>query len=156
MKKTITILGYLFLVLIVVLATTFGALYLIGKKLDKESKAYVDAAVPAIAADWDVEELRKRASPEFDSGLDYDEVGEYFDSLHELGKFEAYQGSTGESTIAISLRYGYEVTADYTATVNFETGTAEIQVLLIKQGGLWQILDFKVSPEAYSEDKNII
>ncbi len=156
MKRTITLLGCVFLALVVVLASVFGALVLNGKRLDKESRAYADSAVPAIAADWSVDELRKRASQEFDSAVDYDEIADYFDTLHQLGAFVSYQGSSGESTISISFRYGLEITADYAASVDFEDGSAEIQILLIKQDNLWQILDFKVTPGTFEEDRNIV
>ena len=75
MKKIITLLGYTFLVILVLVAAASGGLWFAGNKLDKESKAYVDAAVPAIAGNWSVEELRKRASEEFSAAVDYDEIG---------------------------------------------------------------------------------
>jgi hypothetical protein len=155
MKKTIMILGYIFLTLIVVIATTIASVTIIGKKLDKESKVFVDAAVPAIIADWDVTELQKRASPELDSSVDYDEVEDYFYSLQEMGKFQQYNGSTGDSNITISLG-GYEITADYTASADFEAGSVEMQISLIKHGSQWQILDFKVSPEEYTRRNDVI
>jgi hypothetical protein len=155
MKKAVMILGYVFLAVVVVVAVTIASLAAIGKKLDKESKAFVDAAIPAIVADWDVAELQKRASPEFDDSVDYDELDEYFDSLRQLGKFQEYKGSTGDSNITISLS-GYEITADYTANAEFETGSAEFQISLIKHGSQWQILDMKISPEEFTERKDVI
>ncbi len=155
MKKTIMILGYIFLTLIVVIAATIASVTIIGKKLDKESKAFVDAAVPAIVADWDVEELQKRASPELDASVDYDDVEDYFGSLQELGKFQGYNGSTGDSNITISLS-GYDITADYTASADFEAGSVEMQISLIKHGSQWQILDFKVSPEEHTRRNDVI
>src|SRR5271169_6252714 len=110
MKKTMMILGYVFLALIVVIAATIASIAIIGKKLDKESKAFVDAAIPAIVSDWDVTELQKRASPELDESVDYDDVEEYFGSLQQLGTFQEYKGSVGDSNITISLS-GYEITA---------------------------------------------
>ena len=155
MKKTIMILGYIFLALIVVVGLTVACLAIIGKKLDKESKAFVDAAVPAIVTDWDVAELQKRASPELDESVDYDDVEEYFGSLQELGKFQEYKGSTGDSNITISLT-GYEITADYTASADFEAGSVDMQISLIRHNGQWQILDFKVSPQEYTERSDVI
>ncbi len=156
MKKALIFLGYTFLALIATLAVTFGLLLLQGKKLDRESKAFADTAIKAIASDWDVEELKKRASPEFESEVDFDEIQEYMESLQTLGKFESFEGAIGESTITLSPRFAYEITADYTGTVTFESGFAEIQILVIKQEGHWQILDFRVSPQLFSEDKNFI
>lgn len=155
MKKTIMILGYVFLALLVVIGVTIASVAILGKKLDKESKAFVDAALPAIVTDWDVTELQKRASPELDESVDYDDVEEYFGSLQQLGKFQEYKGSTGDSNITISLS-GYEITADYTASADFETGSVDMQISLIRHNGQWQILDFKVSPQEFTERNDVI
>lgn len=155
MKKIIMILGYIFLALILVVIAALIGLSVMGKKLDKESRIFVDAAVPAIVSNWDVRELQQRASPEFEASVDYDEVEEYFGSLQDLGTFQEYKGSEGDSNITLSLA-GYEITADYTANAEFEAGSAEIQVSLIKRDGRWQILDFKVNPEAFSHRGDVI
>jgi hypothetical protein len=156
MKKVIMILGYIFLVLIVVLVAGIAIIAVIGKTLDKESKAFVDAAIPAIVSEWDVAEIQERASPEFNEAVDYDDLEQYFDTLQSLGKLEEYKGSKGEANIKISFQNGYEITADYTANADFEAGSVEIQISLIKQGGQWQIRDLKIRPETYMEKKNII
>ena len=155
MKKIIMLLGYVFLAIIALAVAAAVSMVIIGKRLDKESKASVDAALPAIIAEWDVSELQKRASPEYDASVDYDELEDYFESLRELGKLEEYQGSTGDSNITISLS-GYEITADYTATADFEKGSVELQISLIKHGNNWQILDFRVNPEEFTERKDVI
>ena len=154
MKKIIMLLGYIFLALIVLAIAGAASLAIVGKKMDRESKAYVDAAIPAIIADWDVAELQKRASTEFSDSVDYDDVADYFESLQQLGKLEEYRGSTGDSHITLSLT-GYEITADYTVNADFEKGSVEIQVSLIKLGS-WQILDFQVNPEEAVERKDVI
>ncbi len=148
--------GYIFLALIVVMIVVVGLLAFMGNRLDKESKAFVDAAVPAIVSDWDVDEVRKRASPEFQDMIDYDDLQEYFDSLKELGELSEYKGSTGDSNITISLQYGFEITADYVANADFETGSAGFEISLIKHGDQWQILDLRITPQPFTERKDII
>ncbi len=155
MKKIIMLLGYVFLAVIVLVVAGAASVAIMGKRLDKESKIYVDAALPAIITEWDISELQERAGPEFDASVDYDELEDYFESLRQLGKLEEYQGSTGDSNITISLS-GYEITADYTATEDFEKGSVELQVSLIKHGNSWQILDFQVYPEESTERKDVI
>ena len=156
MKKTILLLGYVFLGLILLGIVGTASVYMLGQRLDRESHLYADAAVQAIVSDWDIRELQKRASPELDSSLDYDEAEQYFKELRQLGKLVVYKGATGESTITISARYLYEITADYTAEVEYETGSMQIQVTLIKHGKQWQILDFWVNPEEFSERSDVI
>lgn len=155
MKKTVTILGYAFIVFIILMIASVAGLVALGKKYDKESKAFVDTAVQAIAADWDIEELQKRASAEFNDEVDYESLAEDFITLQQLGKLVEYKGSTGDSNITLSLS-GYVITADYTATAEFEAGSAEMQVSLVRREGRWQILDFSVSPESFTERKDVV
>jgi hypothetical protein len=155
MKKAVTVLGYAFIVFIVLMIAGAAGLVVLGKKYDKESKAFVDTAVQAIAADWDIEELQKRASPEFNDEVDYESLAEDFITLQQLGKLVEYKGATGDSNITISLS-GYAITADYTATAEFEEGSAEMQVSLVRRAGRWQILDFSISPESITERKDVV
>ncbi len=156
MKKTFLALGYLFLALLVVVAAVVGVLAVAGNRLDRESKAFVDAAVPAIVAHWDIDEIQKRASPEFDADVNYDDLAQDLDELRQMGKLVEYKGSTGESNITISFQWGYEITADYTATADFESAQADIRISLIRHNGEWQILDIQVNPEEFSESHNVI
>jgi hypothetical protein len=156
MKKTIMALGYTFSVVIVLLIAGFVSLWVIGGRLDKESKAYVDVAIPAIVSRWDIGEIEKRASPEFNDVVDYDDLEEYFGAIRQLGNLVEYHGSMGDSNIMLSLQYGYEITADYTASADFEAGSADIQISLIKHDGQWQILDLTISPKSYNERRDII
>jgi len=155
-RKSIMILGYIFLALIVVLIAGFGALTVIGNRLDKESRAFVDLAIPAIVSTWDVSEIEKRASPEFNEEVDYDDLEQDFGVLQQLGKLLEYKGSAGDSNITLSLQYGYEITADYTASADFEAGSTNMRMSLIRHGGQWQILDFKINPEEFNERSDII
>ncbi len=156
MKKAIMSLGYVVLAVIVAFAAVVGALSVIGNRLDKESKAFVDEAIPAIAAHWDIREIQKRSSPEFDEDVDYDELAQDLDELRQMGKLVEYKGSTGESNITISFHPGYEITADYQASADFETAWASMQISLIRHDGRWQILDFRVNPEEFDESHTVI
>lgn len=156
MKKAIMILGYIFLVLVVALIAGFVSLTIIGNRLDRESKAFVDEAIPAIVSTWDVSEIEKRASPEFNDEVDYDELEQDLGVLQQLGKLVEYKGSAGDANITLSLQYGYEITADYTASADFEAGSTNMRMSLIRHGGQWQILDFKINPEEFNERSDII
>ncbi len=156
MKRTIIALSYIVLALIVVVAAVIGTFAVIGNRLDKESKAFVDAAIPAIAAAWDISEIQKRASPEFDDDVDYDELEQDLDELRHMGKLIEYKGSKGEANITISFQLGYDITADYSASADFETASADIQITLIRHNGQWQILDLRVNPEEFTERRDVI
>jgi hypothetical protein len=155
MKKMMKIFMYTFLPLGVVLFAGAFTVAVIGNILDKESKAFVDIAIPAIVSDWDMTEFRKRASPEFNKTADYDDMQQLFDVLRGLGGLQEYGGSMGDSRILVSLEDGIVITAVYDASADFESGSADIQISLIKHGGQWQILGFKITPEDTEVRKDI-
>jgi hypothetical protein len=156
MKKVIMAMGYLFLVFLTALVAAILIVAVKGKNLDRESQAFVDRAIPAIIANWDVKEVEKRASPEFNSGVDYDDMDDLFALLQRMGDLKSYNGSTGNASLTISFRHGYEITADYTANAEFDEGTVEIQMALILHAGEWQILDLTIIPAEYRIRNDII
>jgi hypothetical protein len=155
-KKVIMTLGYIFLAIIVVVIALVGSIAIIGNQLDKESKAYVDVAIPAIVSTWDIGEIEKRASPEYNNEVDYDELEQDFESLQQLGELVEYKGSTGDANISFFHKFSYEITADYTASAEFEEGTTTIRMSLIKHGDRWQILEFTINPDEFTGRKDII
>jgi hypothetical protein len=127
-----------------------------GYSLDKESKVFVDTAVPAIVSGWDVAELRKRASEEFNNSVDYDDLMRYFAILRKMGSLREYQGSIGESQITFSLLSGVSITALYTASADCDEGTVKLELSLIKQNGMWRILGIKITPRELADDNKTI
>ena len=156
MEKPTKVLIIVFLALIVSLAAGVLAFAIVGKTLDKESKAFVDATIPAIVSDWDATEIKKRASPEFDATINYEDLQQLLDILRGLGEMEEYRGSIGQAQIVLSIEDGIVITAVYEASADFEAGSADMQLALIKHGGQWQIFGFKINPEELHERKDII
>ncbi len=146
MKKFFIVLGAIFLTLILLGAVGIGISAFKGAALDKESRAYVDATVPAIISSWNAQELLSRASPEFKQTTGPDDVERFFQTLSPLGKMQQYQGSQGQSVISRILGKGTTISANYFIKAEFEGGSVKIYVKLIKHGNLWQIGGFHVEP----------
>ena len=149
LKRSLVFLGAAFLVLVLLGTVAIGIAAFKGSALDKESKAYVDIAVPAIVSSWRKEELLNRASPEFRQATNANDLEGFFQAFRSLGKLQEYQGSQGQSLTSRILGKGSTISADYVARAQFERGTAKIYVKLIKHGGVWQIWGFRIDP-AYS------
>ena len=64
MKKLYIVLGLVFCVIFALGAIGIAFVTARGNKLDKESKAYADAAIPAMIDGWNEKELLDRGSPE--------------------------------------------------------------------------------------------
>ena len=149
MRKALTVLGWIFLALLVLAGAFAGYMAYVGPKLDASSKAYVDSQIPAIVSDWSEEQLLKRAAPELLRVItDKKQLDQLFENLSRLGKLKRYGGSKGEANILLTLKQGRVITASYVAHAEFENGPAQIAVRLIRHGSQWQLLYFNVRSPA--------
>jgi len=154
MKKFFIGLGAIFLALIVLGGIGIAFVAIRGTALDKESKAYVDAAVPVIVSSWSVQALLDRASPEFTQATQPGDVERLFGEMHSLGKLRNYEGSQGQSLIYHDLTKGTTISASYSAKAQFEAGSVQVDIRLIKHGNQWQILGFHVQPTYHPQKSN--
>ncbi len=151
MKKTLMVLGGIFVVVIVivVIGIVFSAVK--GQALDRESKQYVDAAIPAIAAQWDIRALQERASPEFKTAVNDEDLEKLIRMYQRLGKLQQYQGSKGDANLSLTNQRGKVITAHYITNAEFDTGPATITLDLIKHDDQWQILRMNVNSKVFLE-----
>jgi hypothetical protein len=148
-QRFLIVLGAVFLAAIVLGVVVIGVFAVKGSALDKESKAYVDNAVPIIVSDWDEKELLSRASQEFMQVTDKEDLDKLFGFFRKLGRMREYQGSEGQSNISFTTEDGRRITAAYTAKASFEAGPAVIKITLIKHGEQWQIAGFRVNSDVF-------
>ena len=144
MRKFLYIFGTAALAVVVVFVAGIGILIWKGNGLDAESKAYVDAAVPAITAHWDKKALLDRAGPELRAATTPDQIANLFDNFSRLGPLIQYEGASGQANMAYFTGKGGQVTAMYEAKAKYEYGEATLQLRLIKHDGAWAIVGFHV------------
>ena len=146
LKKILMIFGAVFAALIMVAIAGVAVFAYLGTGLDRESKTYVDLAVPAIAGNWEAGELDSRKSAELRAIIKPGEVEKFFSVLQtRLGRLKQYKGARGGSFVGYDLKKGKVVTARYVAQADFEQGRAEILLSLVKRDGDWQITEFRVN-----------
>jgi hypothetical protein len=148
MKKFLIVLGSLFLVIVILVAGGIAFVAVRGTRLDKESKAYADAAIPAIVSAWSEKALLDRASPEFKKAVTIDELDRLFRWFSGLGRLQHCAPAEGHSLMSATTEYGRRISAAYDAEAAFEKGNATIKLNLIKHGDRWQIMGFHVSSAA--------
>jgi hypothetical protein len=134
------------LIVVVVVGVGLGVALIKGKALDAESKAFVDSAIPAIAATWSKQELLDRATPELRDIAKPEQLNAVFDRLSQLGPLVKYEGATGQATMSYMLGSGSTVAASYVAKAQFQNGGATFRVVLRKREGRWMIYNFHVDP----------
>ena len=150
MKKFLIVLGSIFLALIVLAAIGIGFVAVRGTALDKESKSYADAAIPAIVTTWSQKELLDRASPEFKNAMTIDQLDRLFQVFSRLGRLQKCEPVQGQAIMSATSQTGRTTTGQYTAKATFEKGDATIMLVLIKHGTQWQIGGFHVDSPAFA------
>jgi len=148
MKKFFTILGIIFLVIIVLGAVGIGFIAVRGNALDKESKAYANRAIPAVVSGWSEQELLARASPEFKQAVAPEKLDQMFHWFTSLGPLQKCEPARGQAGITVTPKTGKVISGQYTAKAKFEKGDATIKLVLIKHNDHWQIASFYVDSPA--------
>jgi hypothetical protein len=148
------VLGGVFALIVVVAVAGIAIVAVRGSGLDKESREYVDAAVPEILSKWDITEIQNRASPEFKAAVKSDDLEKLVRVFRRLGTFKAYNGAKGQARIAVMAGQGKVISAAYVVSADFETGPAEIKLSLIKHGDQWQLLGISAFSKVFLEQFN--
>ena len=145
MKKILTVLGAIFICLIVVGAIVFSGLYYFAKGLDKEARAYIDEVIPIVVASWNSKELINHVSPEFLQAIPAEKIELLFNTLSkQMGPLKEYKVTTGKVKISVTPKGELVIIADYLAKAVFEKAPAKIQIQMIRRNNKWQILGFLV------------
>src|SRR5208337_657619 len=116
MRRLLKTFGTVVVGLIVVVGAGIAYLAHVGADVDREAQAYVDTAVPAIVANWSVDEMRRQATPDMLQSVKPDDLRTLFALFGRLGPVVDYQGSKGGAwTIGTSTGQGKTVTAHVVA-----------------------------------------
>ena len=156
MKKVLIVFGGLCAAAFIVLAIFIAYAAYAGHALDRESKAYADAAILAIASQWNEQDLTDRASPQLMASVKNPaDLDRTFGILRTLGSMRKYDGSKGDSNVYFNFPRGKTITAVYVARVEFDHGTAMIKISLIKLDNGWKILGFNVVPDSFPATSDV-
>lgn len=146
MKTFLAIIGVLALVVVVAVAALIFIGFSAIKPMTEEATAYVDEAVPAIAAAWDADELRSRASPELLEAAGNDDIENLMRFISaRLGGMTTYDGATCLVVdYSMTSAQGEVIIAQCTADAAFEFGGGKFSVNVIKRDDAWKFLAFFV------------
>jgi hypothetical protein len=146
MNKFLIILGCIFSGILVTVVGLFVYGSIVGPKLDRESKAWVDTVLPEIIATWDVNVIINNSSSELLKLSPRKNFEKLFTALYaELGQLREYKGAAGESWIHVNNGVK-TITMKYLAEAVFTKGSAQIAIQGIKEADGWKLLSFYVTP----------
>lgn len=154
MTRLVRLSGNVLLALIVAGALYAGYIVVKTKRDNAEAAAYISAAVAAMAANWDVEELQKRAAPEWLSPADKAGLRTLFARLAALGKLKALDapmGRVGNGAFPGTLING--TWAEYAVVGQFDAGPSEFRMVLKRVDDGWQVAAFRVRSDALAKKK---
>jgi uncharacterized protein DUF4019 len=143
-------LGYLFVLLLIVAAALFGGRYYV----DRQARTYVAQAVKPIYSNWNFAAMKSRASPRIRDVADFEASGRrLFDAFGGvLGPLQSADAPEG------SPEFGWKSDAEvrglfarYTVNARFERGEARLRFVVAKEGGIWQIIGFRIEGPASLE-----
>jgi hypothetical protein len=147
LKRFLSVIGGLFLVLVLLIAGFFGYAAYQGRGLDASSKAYVEENIPAIISTWSKDELLKRSSPQLLTIINEkpEQLDRLFQKLSTLGPMLSFGEVKGDSNVSYTTQNGKVTTAAYVAAAKFKNGEGRISARLIQSpAGQWQFLLFHV------------
>ena len=147
MKRFLSIIGGLFLALVLLAAGFFGYVAYQGRDLDASSKAYVEENSPPIISAWSKDELLKRSSPQLRKMINEkpEQSDQLFQKFSKLGPMQSFGEVKGDSNVSYTTQNGKVTTAAYVVTAKFKNGEGSITARLIQSpAGQWQFLLFHV------------
>jgi hypothetical protein len=145
LNKLLSIVGGLFLGLVLLAAGFFGYAAYQVRGLNASSKAYVEQNVPAITSTWSKDELLKRSSPQLLKLVDKKQLDQLFAKISKLGPMQSFGEVKGASNVVYTPQNGKVTTATYVATAKFKNGEGHIKASLIQSpAGQWEFLQFYV------------
>jgi hypothetical protein len=147
LKRFLSIVGGLFLVLVLLAAGLFGYAAYQGRGLDASSKTYVEESIPAIISIWSKDELLKRSSPQLQKVIDEkpEQLDQLFQKFSKLGPMQSFGRVKGDSNVSYTTQNGKVTTAAYVVTAKFKNGEGRITARLVQSpAGQWQFLLFHV------------
>lgn len=158
-----------FFLLLIMLAAAIAALFyrLNLKKsipnfqeISQEAEDFINTALPAIVANWDAEELRKRATLKLLESAEPKNLDIFFESCSNLGHLQVYSRAKGQWSSSgqyLSNIFAEKaepqkiadkfVVGNYAAEAEFEKGTAQIKAQIIRQDNQWFVNSLTVSME---------
>ncbi len=148
------ILGGGFVVLVGIAAIGLTLLVEKGEALDIESKAYVDEVVPMICADLRFENLAKHASKELLAAVPPEEFKKVFVWFERLGEYRAFIESSGQVHMNYAAQGDESIIGKYIAHVEFETGPAEVEIVVVKKDDGWKVQMLNIDSPAMMPERN--
>lgn len=129
-----------------------------ARSMERDGAYYVQTTVPQIVANWNADEVLKRAAPVFKTPSIREGLPQVFQTFSQLGAlrslgkpkgvvtFADYRLSVGDHDMPMPPRLLKPVWARYTVDATFDAGSATVMMDLLWRDDRWQIIGFYIKP----------
>lgn len=147
MKTCLAIVGGVGCLSIIIIIVVLAFFIAQAAYLEPGASAYIDRAVPAIVAHWDVQQLLNRATPALQQRVlrHRGKVNRLFMMFRELGHLK-HLGSPTDYKI---FTQNNVTTATFTVPAKFAKGAATVEIQLLRTGKTWEINSFHITSNVF-------
>ena len=152
MKKFLTFLGGVFLIIIILV---IGLAIFMGVQLgpaDEEAKAYARESIEAIATVWDADAVYERSSDTLKETLNQGEVVKLMtQGARAVGDLEKLGEVTCSTNISTTTGDGKVITSECSASAEHQRGTVDYRINVQKRNDAWAVNGFHFTVTATEE-----
>ena len=147
MKTCLAIVGGAGCLSIIIIIVVLAIFITHAAHLEPGANAYIDRAVPAIAAHWDVQQLLDRATPTLQRYAWHHrwKLKGLFTIFRALGNLK-HLGSPTDYKIFTTNNV---TTGTFTIPAKFAKGSATIRIQLLRAGKTWEINSFYITSSVF-------
>ncbi len=147
MKTCLAIVGGAGCLSIIIIIVVLAIFITHAAYLEPGANAYIDRAVPAIVAHWDVQQLLDRATPTLQQRVlrHRSKVNRLFMMFRELGHLK----HLGSPTAYKIFTKNNVTTGTFTVPAKFAKGSATIRIQLLRTGKTWEINSFFINSSVF-------
>ena len=147
MKTCLAIVGGVGCLSIIIIIVVLAFFIAQAAYLEPGASAYIERAVPAIVAHWDVQQLLNRATPALQQRVlrHRGKVNRLFMMFRELGHLK-HLGSPTDYKI---FTQNNVTTATFTVPAKFAKGAATVEIQLLRTDKTWEINSFHITSNVF-------
>lgn len=148
MKKILKVLGIIFLVIVILIASLFAYTYLKSSEYNEEALPYIEKVIPELST-WNTKILKKYSAPEALANIkdeEFEKLMRWFSKLGNLKSIEKPKFVNFSNYS--SLENGQKTILSYTILAHYENGDALIEMSLLEVENGFQVYRFHLNSSA--------
>jgi hypothetical protein len=125
----------------------------VGSRAVVEGAEFAAETITSVASNWEPEPLIERAAPDFLESTPPEKLRQAISFFGgRLGPLKS-SGATENGQWRVAMRLtGLEIYTSHYMDCEFEHGPGRVTIQLVKRGGKWEVLGFRVNADQLIQD----